>query len=118
MIYRLNKDEKLFTFANFHIIAFILLGFISDGLKYLRDREESSSDEDRDSVTFIVGGTFDETNPTPSLPSPVMQTSLVSSPSNSLIPVTSSVNTINALRQSLLASNQAQLVHQGASYER
>lgn len=104
------------NFANFHIIAFIFLGFISDGLKYLRDREESSSDEDRDSVTFIVGG--DDTTPTPSLPSYVMQTSLVSSPSNSLVPVSSSVNTINALRQSLIASNQSQLVHQGASYER
>lgn len=82
------------------------------------NRDESSSDEDhdRDSVTFILGGSYDDAT----LPSPSI-TSSVASPSYSLVPMTSSVNTINSLRQALITSAPPplpQLVHQGASFER
>lgn len=91
-------------------------GFLTD-VKYLRDREESSSDDDRESVTFILGGSFDESHtPTsPHVTTPAVQTSLTATPVNSLVPITSSVNTLNAFRLSLAT---APLVHQGNSVER
>lgn len=84
------------------------------------NREESSSDEDHDSVTFILGGTFDDSTlqSTSSLSTPAIQNYPASGPSYSLVPITSSVNTINTLRQALISAPSNQLVHQGASFER
>jgi hypothetical protein len=90
-------------------------GFLTD-VKYLRDREESSSDDDHESVTFILGGSFDESHTSSLVPTPAIQSSLIASPTNSLVPVTSSVNTLNVFRQSL--ANAPPLVHQGNSVER
>ena len=84
-------------------------------MKYLREREENSSDEERDSVTFIVGGSYEDSNNSLPTSSPAIQTSSLS---NSLIPITNSVNSINVLRQSLLNSPPSQLIHQVASVER
>lgn len=105
----------LFFYNLLNIIFFLLKGFLSD-VKYLNNRDDSSSDDDhdRDSVTFILGGSFDETTNSPL----AIQNVSTPGPSYSLIPLTPSVNSINTLRQTLIATPSPQLVHQGASFER
>jgi hypothetical protein len=90
--------------------------------KYIRERENSSGSEgeedgDRDSVTFVVGGGYSEypTSVT-TISVPVIQTTMSSTPLNSLVPMTTSVSTINTLRSSL--TFPPQLSHQGNSVER
>lgn len=96
----------------------IVKGYLTDVNKYLREREDSSAsedDRDHDTVTFVVGGSYEDFPNTTTM-IPAIQTSLTPSPLNSLVPMTSSVNTINSLRSSL--SYPPQLVHQGNSVER
>ena len=93
----------------------LLKGYLTDVNKYLREREDSSAsedDRDRESVTFVVGGSCDESP----MSVPAIQAALTPSPLNSLVPISSSASTINALRTTL--SYPPQLVHQGNSVER
>ena len=105
---KFKSDEKIYL---------VIKGYLTDVNKYLREREDSSGSEDgrdHDSVTFLVGGSFEDfSNPSTI---PAIQTTSIPSPLNSLVPMTSSVNTINSLKSSL--SFPPQLIHQGNSIER
>lgn len=112
MISRIENDSK--ETKRFRLLK----GFLTDVNKYLREREDSSGSEDeRDSVTFVVGGSCDEIPNTAPLAIPAIQSSLIPSPLNSLVPMSSPVNTVSALRTATL-HYPPQLVHQGNSVER
>jgi hypothetical protein len=83
---------------------------MNDVHKYLlREREGSvsGSDDDRDSVTFVVGGSYDDF--------PIVSTSTTTS-TITTVTTTGSTTSVSTLRSSL--SFPPQLVHQGNSFER
>lgn len=103
----------LFAVKFLHVNIQHFEGYITDVHKYLREREGSvsGSDDDRDheSVTFVVGGSYDEFPVVSSAPPSSTITTLTSTTSGS----TTSVST---LRSSL--TYPPLLIHQGNSFER
>lgn len=109
-----NGNQSLTRNPNF---LWLVKGYLTDVNKYLRERDDSSAsedDRDRESVTFLVGGGYEEYPNVTTMSASAIQTS--STPQNAVVPMTTSVSTINALRASL--SYPPQLVHQGNSVER
>lgn len=92
-------------------------GFLTDVNKYLRDHDDSSAsedDRDRDSVTFVVGGGYDEFATSTTMSLPLIQTTAATT--SSYVPMTTTLSTMNAMRNTL--TYPTQLVHQGNSVER
>lgn len=87
-------------------------GFPTDAYKFVREREgsASNSEDDHESVTFVVGGSYDDF---PIVSSSTKSQSITTLTSTSPSTTNSSVTT---LRTSL--SFPPQLVHQGNSVER
>lgn len=89
-------------------------GFPTDAYKFIREREGSASgsDDDHESVTFVVGGSYDEFPIVSSSTTSQFITTLTSTSS----PSTTTTSSVTPLRTS--RSFPPQLVHQGNSVER
>ncbi|CRK96857.1 CLUMA_CG009934, isoform A [Clunio marinus] len=110
MLYRSNASSKTsrgrITSSQDDLDDDSIQGYLTDVNKYLRERDESSgSDDDRDheSVTFLVGGGYED---------PPTLTTTVSPPT---IQTLTTSNSVNPMRTSM--SYPIQLMHQGSSLE-